>query len=182
MSGVTNVGVETPNMSSVSFSSSRSFGPGTPMQLDADAHEADVVDVRRDVRPRPGEAHPGAEGARLRVDAAPHVLGQVVADDELGADDPVRLRVPAALEVAGVPEPLHLRRELVDDRLEALLLVRLDPLLGEPEALVLPLQVDQERRQRRERAAEELVEERPEERIEAALEVDEEERRRARSG
>ena len=33
MSGVTNVGVETPNMSSVSCSSSRSFGPGTPISL-----------------------------------------------------------------------------------------------------------------------------------------------------
>ena len=65
--------------------------------------------------------------------------GQVVADDELGADDPVRLRVAAALEVAGVPEPAHLRRERVDDRVEAGLLVRLERLLGDPEALVLAL-------------------------------------------
>ena len=33
VSGVTNVGVETPNMSCVNFSSSSSFGPGTPMSL-----------------------------------------------------------------------------------------------------------------------------------------------------
>ena len=33
MSCVTNVGVETQNMSTVNFSSSINFGPGTPMSL-----------------------------------------------------------------------------------------------------------------------------------------------------
>ena len=60
VSGVTKVGVETPNRSCVNCSSSRSFGPGTPMQLDAHAHEADVVDVRRHVRAGAREADPGA--------------------------------------------------------------------------------------------------------------------------
>ena len=72
--------------------------------------------------------------ARLREDAAPHVLRQVVADDELGPHDAVRLRVAAALDVAGVPELRHLRREGVDDLVEMGLLVRLDALLGQPEA------------------------------------------------
>ena len=70
--------------------------------------------------PGPGEAHPRAVRARLGEDAAAHVLGQVVADGELGTDDAVRLRVAAALEVAGVPEAAHLRGERVDDRLSRL--------------------------------------------------------------
>jgi hypothetical protein len=103
------------------------------------------------------------------------VLGQVVADRQLPPDDAVRLRVAASLDVAGLPEPAHLGIELVDDRLHARLLVRLDPLLGDREPLVLPLQVDQERRQRRQGPAEEPVEERAEEGIEPALDVDEKE-------
>ena len=66
--------------------------------------------------PGPGEAHPRAVGARLGEDAAPHVLGQVVADRELGPHDAVGLRVAAALEVAGLPEAADLRGERVDDR------------------------------------------------------------------
>ena len=127
-------------------------------ELDAHAHEADVVDVRRHVRPRPGEADPRAVGARLREDAAPQVLGQVVADGELGPHDAVGLGVAAALEVAGLPQAAELRGERVDDVLEVLLLVRLDALLGEREpvvALLPALPVDELRRQRRERAAEE---------------------------
>ena len=81
--------------------------------------------------PGPGEANPRAVGARLREDAAPHVLRQVVADRELGPHDAVGLRVAAALEVAGLPQAADLRGERVDDVLEVLLLVRLDALLGQ---------------------------------------------------
>ena len=102
------------------------------------------------------------------------MLGEVVAHREFGADDPVGLRVAAALVVPGLPEPSHLRLECVDDRLEALLLVRLDPLLGDREALVLAPQVDQPGEEPRERLPEQPVRRRPEEGIDAPLDVDEE--------
>jgi hypothetical protein len=55
----------------------------------------------------------------------------------------VGLGVAAALVIPGLPETRHLRLERVDDRLETLLLVQLDPLLGDREPLVLAPQVDQ---------------------------------------
>ena len=146
--------------------------PRDAHQLDAHAHEADVVDVRRDVRPRPGEPHPRGVGLRLGEDPAPHVLREVVADGELATDDAVRLRVAAALEPARLPERPQLRGELVDDRLEVLLLPGLRPLFGEPETVVAPLEVDERRCRSRQRLAQRLVERRPEERIDAPLGVD----------
>ena len=131
VSGVTNVGVETPSKSCVNCSSSRSFGPGTPISLMLMLMKPTSSMSGVTYGPGPGEAHPRAVGARLGEDAAPHVLRQVVADGELGAHDAVRLGVAAALEVARLPEAAHLRGERVDDRLEVLLLVRLDALLGE---------------------------------------------------
>ena len=156
-------------------SSSRSFGPRDAHQLDAHAHEADVVDVRRDVRPRSGETHPCAVGLRLGEDPAPHVLRQVVTDGELAAHHAVRLRVASALEVARIPEPPHLRGELVDDRLEVLLLPGLRPLLGEPEPVVAPFEVDERCCRPGQWVAQHLVERRPEERIDTPLGLDREE-------
>ena len=145
VSGVTKVGVETPIKSCVPCSSSSSFGPGTPMSLMLMLMKPTSSMSRRDVRARPREADPGAvRASRLGEDPAPHVLGEVVADRELGADDSVRLRVAAALEVARASRAARICAvERVDDRLEALLLVRLDPLLGDREALVGAPQVDQ---------------------------------------
>ncbi len=118
--------------------------PRDAHELDAHAHEADVVDVAGDVRPRPREPDPGAvRASRLGEDSPPHVLGEIVAHRELGADDSVGLRVAAPLVVPGLPEPRHLRLERVDDRLEALLLVRLDALLGDREPFVGAPEVDQ---------------------------------------
>jgi hypothetical protein len=71
------------------------------------------------------------------------VLGEVVADGELRPHDSVRLGVPAAFEVARVPEAAHLRRERLDDAVEVGFLVGLLALLGEREALVLAAAVDQ---------------------------------------
>ena len=147
--------------------------PRDAHELDAHAHEADVVDVAGDVRPRPREPDPGAvRASRLGEDPPPHVLGEIVAHREVGADDSVGLRVPAALVVAGFPEPSHLCLECVDDRLEALLLVRPDPLLGDREALVGAPQVDQPGEEPRERLPEQPVHRRPEEGIDAPLDVD----------
>ena len=159
----------------MNFSSSRSFGPGHAHELDAHAHEADIVDVRRHVRAGPGKANPGAITAGLGEDSAPHVLRQVVTDGELGPHDPVRLGVPAPLDVAGVPEPLHLGGEGRDDVVEVRLLVGLRLFLGELEALVLPALVHDRRDQPGKPIPEELVEQRAEEGIEAALQVDQEE-------
>ena len=154
--------------------------PRDAHELDAHAHEADVVDVAGDVRPRPREPDPGAvRASRLGEDPPPHVLGEIVAHRELGADDSVRLRVAAALVVPGLPEPRHLGLERVDDRLEALLLVRLDPLLGDREALVGAPQVDQPGEEPRERLPEQPVRCRPEEGIDTTLDVDEEDARSA---
>jgi hypothetical protein len=105
------------------------------------------------------------------------VLRKVVADGELRADDPMGLRVASPFDVAGVPETAHLRVEGADDRPEALLLVRLDPLLGDREALVPAAPVDQPGDDERDRLAEQPVEERPEERVDSPLDVDGEERR-----
>jgi hypothetical protein len=113
----------------------------------------------------------------LREDAAPHALGQVVADGGLGADDPVRLGVPTALEGAGIPEPAHLSHEGRDDVVEVGVLVRLNPLLGQLQALVLAPPVDEGRDEAGQRASEELVESGPNEWIDPALHVDRERER-----
>ena len=66
--------------------------------------------------------------------------------DEFAAHDAVRLGVPAALEPARLPQLLHLLREARDDRVEILFFVGQEFFLGDFQALVRPLQVDQRRR------------------------------------
>ena len=135
------------------------------------ADEADVLDVVGQVGPRPREAHIGGEGARHRKDAAPHVLGQIVADDHLGAHDAMGLGVAAALESARPVGPPHVVAKARDDRVQAVLLVDRDPLLGEAQALVRAAPVDQELEERGQRLAEDAIEAPAEERLEPALEV-----------
>ena len=147
---------------------------GDAHDLDAHAHEAHVVDVLRHVGAGTREPHPGGIRVGLREDAASHVLGKVIADDELGSHDAVRLGVASALDVTGVPELRHLCPERRDDVVEIRLLVRLCSLLRQPESVVLPLPVDESGHQRREPVSEEPVESGPKERIEAALDMDEE--------
>src|SRR5207247_10518025 len=108
-------------------------GPRQAIQLYAHAHDAHVVDVRRDVRAGTSIPHPRAIRPWLREDAASHVRRQVVADAELGADDTVRLGISSALKVPRLPQPLHLGPERRDDVLVMGLLVRLWPLLGDLE-------------------------------------------------
>ncbi len=150
---------------------------GDAHQLDADAHEADVVDVGGDVRARAREAHPRAVGLRLGEDAVPELCRQAVVDDELGADDAVRLGVAAALEAARLPEQAHLLLEAGDDRVDELLFARKRLLLGERQLLVDALGVDQEGHEARDRIAQHGIEGRADERIDAALELHQREQR-----
>ena len=84
---------------------------GHAHQLDADAHEADVVDVRGDVRARDPRSAPRRDrfAARQRCRAGT-AAARLVVNDELGAHDAVRLGVAAALEAARLPQPAHLLR------------------------------------------------------------------------
>jgi hypothetical protein len=140
-------------------------------QLDADAHEAHVVDVRRDIRAGPGEAHPRLVGARLREHAVPELGRQAVVHDELCAQHALRLGVAAALEAARFPQLAHLLLEARDDRIDELLFVGQQLFFGELQALVQPLAVDQRRGQVGNRVAQQRVEGGPHEGIDAALQL-----------
>ncbi len=96
---------------------------GYAHQLDAHAHETNVVDVRRDVGAGPCETDPGAVGARLRVDSVAQLRGKVVMHDKLCADYTVGLSVAPTLEPSGLPEPSHLRVEAGDDRVNVRLFI-----------------------------------------------------------
>src|SRR5262245_50173495 len=91
---------------------------GHAHQLDADAHEPDVVDVGRDVWARSRETHPCLERLRLRIDPVAELLGQVVMDDELTPQNALRFGISAALETAGLPQTAHLLLERIDDRID----------------------------------------------------------------
>ncbi len=143
------------------------LGPLDAHHLEAEADEADIVDVGRDVRPRIGEARPGLVAPRLGEDAVPQLLGQFVVDDELGPDHSVGL---------GVAGPLHLlRREILDEmvahrvdhRLDVLLLVGLDRLVRQRQLLVLARQVDRPLQNGRGGVAEQAVPGAAEEGLEA---------------
>jgi hypothetical protein len=101
------------------------------------------LDIERKIRTRSGEANVGRERTRRRENTVPHVRGQVVAYGDRRTHDAVGLRVAAALEGAGPIGSLHVSRETVDDGVETRLLVGLDPLLGELQALVRAPAVDQ---------------------------------------
>src|SRR2546430_10402355 len=66
------------------------FRPGHAQELDADAHESDVVDVRRDVRTGPGKTDPATERLRLGLDTVAEfrrefvLNGKVITTDSLG--------------------------------------------------------------------------------------------------
>ena len=104
---------------------------GNTHQLDADAHETRIVDVRRDVRAGPGKTDPGAIGVRLGVDTVAKFRGQIVVHDEFAAHDPVGLGISAALESARFPEQTHLCLKARDDRIEELLFIREKLFLGD---------------------------------------------------
>ena len=73
-------------------------------QLDADAHEAHIFDIRGDVRPRPGEANPGAIGPGLGVDTVPQLGREIVVNRKLPAHNAVGFGVAPSLEPPWFPE------------------------------------------------------------------------------
>src|SRR6266481_1820644 len=92
------------------------FRPGRAHELDADAHETDVVDVRRDVRTGPGKADPATERLRVGIDAVAKLRRKIVVNDKLPAYNALSFRVSAALKSAGFPESSHLRGKTLDNR------------------------------------------------------------------
>src|SRR4029450_6622643 len=111
--------------------------PGHAHELDADAHESDVVDVRRDVRTGPGKTDPATKRLRLGIDAVAKLRRKIVVNDKLPAYDALSFGVPAALKSAGFPESSHLRDKALDNRAEIFLLVRQQFFLGKLQPLVL---------------------------------------------
>src|SRR5215831_6793360 len=61
--------------------------PGNAHQLQADTHETHVVDVWSNVRARPGKPHPSLVAVGLSKNASTHVLREVIAHDELAANN-----------------------------------------------------------------------------------------------
>ena len=92
--------MQTAVKSCVCFSSSHSFSPGTPIDLDADASETDIVDVGLDMRPGARETDPAAIGLRRCEQPMAQVLGQAVVDRKLAAHEAVCLGVARPLEPA----------------------------------------------------------------------------------
>ena len=89
---------------------------GHSHQLDADAHEADVIYVRRDVRARAREPHPCRSVAAARK-CRGAVRRKIVVDNELSAHNAVCLCIAATLEGPRLPKRLASAvRKLVDDR------------------------------------------------------------------
>ena len=88
-------------------------------QLDADAHEADVVDVGRDVGPGPGEAHPGAErsAASRRCRAACARAGPSCTMNS-PRTMPCVLVLPPRSKPPGFHRSLICSREARDDRID----------------------------------------------------------------
>ena len=149
------------------------LGAGNAHQLDADAHEAHVVDVGRDVRAGAGETHPGRVAARLGVNAVAQRWWQAVMHDELGAHHALRLGVAAALETAGLPQAAHLLLETRNDGVNERFFARQQLFFGDLQPFVGTLGVDQGRGQAREGLAQHRVKGRAQERVEAALQLDE---------
>src|SRR6478672_1207896 len=152
------------------------FRPGHTHELDADAHEPDVVDVRRDVRTRPGKADPATERLRLGIDAVAKLRRQVVVNNKLAVHDALSFGVPAALKSAGFPEPSHLRGKTFYDGVEKFFLVRQQLFLGDFQAFVLALFVNQGGNDARYWIAQRCVEYRPQPGIDSAFHLQEEHR------
>src|SRR3569833_1928696 len=81
------------------------FGAWHPQQFDADAHEADVINVRCDVGARPGEPHPGAKCLRFGEYAVAEFLRQVRVHDEFGTHDAMRFWKVSMMESTKASSP-----------------------------------------------------------------------------
>src|SRR5262245_23270394 len=113
------------------------FRSGNAHEFDADTHEADVVDIGGDIRTRPGEADPAAEGLRRGIDAVSKLRRKIVVNDKLPANDALSLGVSSSLKPAWFPESAHLRVKAFDDGVEIFLFARQKLFLGDFQAFVL---------------------------------------------
>src|ERR1700751_2793939 len=117
--------------------------PGNTHKLDADAHETDIVDIRCDIGARPGEANPGPKCLTLCVNAVPELRRQIVVHNVLAPHNTVRFCVSTSLKSSRFPKPFHLLLKTRDDRVKKLFFTREQPFLGNFEALVWPVRVNQ---------------------------------------
>src|SRR5262249_15857725 len=88
--------------------------PGHAHKFDADTHEAYVVDVRSDVRTRPGKAHPTTKRLRFDVNAMPKSRRKIVVNHEFASHNTLCFGVAATLESARLPESSHLSGKAFD--------------------------------------------------------------------
>src|SRR5690606_23331992 len=95
------------------------------------------------VRTGAGEAHPRLERARLTKQAMTELRRQIVSDRELGADEPVRLRVADALELTRAVLAEHVRAHVANDLVERFFRARHSLFFGEAEPVVGAPQVDE---------------------------------------
>ena len=137
------------------------LGAGNVHELDPDRALAVVLQVRRRVRARTGEAHPRREAARSREEPVPQLVRQAGQHGQLPAQHPERLGVAEPLRAAGQPVLPGERDQLVDRVLDQLLLVGQLPLLGEREVLVGAPRVLQRLQGGEQRRAQPPVEPRP---------------------
>src|SRR5579864_2723871 len=147
------------------------FGPGHSHQLDADAHEADIVDIRRNVRARTRKTNPSPVGARLRIYAVTQLRRDIVVNNKLPSHDALCLRISSAFETSRFPEQLHLLFEALDDRVQVRFFTGNRLFLSDSQAFVRALAVDQSGYQACDRIAKHGIERRTEKWIESAFQM-----------
>src|SRR6185436_13306746 len=136
--------------------------------------EADVVDIRLDMRTRTGIAHIAAIGLGLREDALAQMSRQIVMHREGRLHQAVGLGIAGALHLARLEVLAQMLAHGVDHALQAGLLVRIDLLLGEAESVILAAEIVEELDDDPRRIAQQPVEAGAEERLEPPLQVQEE--------
>ena len=147
------------------------FRPRDAHEFDRATHEPDVVDVRGPIRSGAGETHVGLIRAGLGENALSQRRRDVVVDDKIAADDPMRLCVPGALVVSRRPMHAHVGPHVDNDRVETLRFSRQRLLLRKREPVVWAPQVDQPLQDRGARFPEQRIPRRTKERVEAPLEM-----------
>src|SRR5688572_26560538 len=121
-----------------------------------------------------GIAHIAPIGLGLCKEALAQMGGQIVVHRERGLHQAVRLGVPGALHLARLEVLAQMLAHGVDHALQTGLLIRIDLLLGESEAIILAAEIVEELDNNPRRIAQQPVEPRPEERLEPSLEMQEE--------
>jgi len=126
--------------------------------FDPDGALAEILDVRRRVRARPGKPHPRWIGRRPGEQAAPQVIRKIRQYREFAAQHAEGLGIPETLSASREPVLPGELGELVDDFAGELLLPGEHPFLGHAEMLVRSPHVLQRLRGREQRRPEPSVE------------------------